>query len=234
MEDRIKTLTDYFARFRSNNKYYVAMKHYAAMDLMRKGYRISDIAKILNINHATIYNYKDNYQKHEWADDFIKQNFARYIETATYPYSSSNSQKLKEKQVSNPGAKIEKYVRPYSKRNVAFGVSQKYVDICEIFGMNKKTREERMIYNRNYLILYLRLTYNTSDRHLCQLFGITHSSIANAIDSTRRLIADCNQSFYRTNEQLRYILHGDTRTGKIFLWSKGKGSAPSSDEVSND
>ena len=230
MEDRIKTLTDYFARFKSNNKYYVAMKYYAAMDLMRKGYRISDVAKILNVNHATIYNYKDNYQKHEWADDFIEQNFERYIETSTYPYSSNSSKRKREKQISNPGAKIEKYVRPYCKRNTAFNISQKYVDICEIFGMNKKTREQIMLSNRNYLILYLQLTYNTPEKHLCALFGITHPALFNASQQVRQQIADVDSKFYRHNEYLRYILHGDTRTGNIFLWSKGKGKPPGSDE----
>ena len=230
MEEYIETMTEYFSKYKSNNQYYVAIKHHVAMYLLRKGYRVEDCRRVINVNHASVIHYRDNFKQHHWAEKFITENLGRYVAESIYPYSGKQ-QKLRERKIErSPGIKLEKQSRPYADRNKAFHISQKYVDICEVFGMNKKTREHIMLSNRNYLILYLQLTYNTPEKHLCSLFGITHPALFNASQQVRQQIADVDSKFYRHNEYLRYILHGDTRTGKIFLWSKGKGKPPGSDE----
>jgi len=228
MEKRIEELTIYFSRYKSNNMYYVAIKHHVAMHLMKKGFKSSTIGRILNVDHSTVLHYRDKYTAHDWAGKFIEQNFDRYLAESIYPHSGNYKKRLKEKHIKpNGDIKVTTVKRECNAPKTLFGMPQKYVDICEVFGMGKKNRDDIIQFNRNYLILYLKVEYDVPDKYLQSLFNISHSAIINALGTVREKINKVDPMFYKHTEVLRYILHnGDTRTGKIFLWSKGQGKPP--------
>ena len=91
MYPMLQVFKEYFARHKSRDKHYIAMKYHAIKQIKQT---VPDatwqfIGSIMNMHHATVIYYaSDKYQTLPGHNDFIKNNFDNYVKSFIYPIST--------------------------------------------------------------------------------------------------------------------------------------------------
>lgn len=76
----------YFKAYSSRNRYYVMMKKHAIDMLLKHDITLTEIGKIMGLDHSSIIFYRDRYCIPLGYKDFIKDNFWKSISKNIYPH----------------------------------------------------------------------------------------------------------------------------------------------------
>ncbi len=80
-------MKEYFSKTKMRDKYYIAMKAYAAKRLRDRKHNLEDIGECLNTHHSTVIHLIRKYKPIEDFDEFIRLHFTDCIYKELYPKS---------------------------------------------------------------------------------------------------------------------------------------------------
>lgn len=81
----IDELSEYFKDIKRRDRYFIAMKAHAVELLTKLKYSTTEIGEMFNMNHSSIVHLKNKYKKMPNHDQFIVENFTKFIKDKLYP-----------------------------------------------------------------------------------------------------------------------------------------------------